>query len=46
MENDKIPGNDGFSKEFYEVFWDDIKNLLLASINGAFIMKELSSSQN
>ena len=45
MENDKTPGNDGKPKDFYEVFWDDIKNLLLASINDAFIIKELSASQ-
>ena len=25
MENDKTPGKDGLSKEFYEVFWDDVK---------------------
>ena len=49
MENDKIPGTDDYqnlSKEFYEVFWDDIKILLLASINDAFIKEELSTSQN
>ena len=23
--NDKTPGNGGLSKEFYEVFWDDVK---------------------
>ena len=37
MENDKTPGNDGLSKEFYEVFWDDVKIPLLASISDAFI---------
>ena len=25
MENNKTPGNDGLSKEFYEVFWNDVK---------------------
>ena len=28
MENDKSPGNDGLSKEFYETFWTDIKHFL------------------
>ena len=45
MENDKTPGNDGLSKEFYDVFWDDVKISLLASINDAFIKGELSISQ-
>ena len=40
MENDKKPGNDGLSKEFYKVFWDDVKRPLLASINDAFIKEE------
>ena len=25
MDNNKSPGNDGLSKEFYECFWDEIK---------------------
>ena len=46
MENDKTPGNDGLSKEFYEVFWDDVKIPLLASINEAFIKEQLSNKIN
>ena len=45
MENHKIPGNDGLSKECYEVLWYDIKIPLLTSINDAFIKEELSTSQ-
>ena len=25
IPNNKTPGNDGLSKEFYETFWEDIK---------------------
>ena len=45
MENNKSPGNDGLSKEFYECFWNEIKNPFLASIHKAFLNQELSSSQ-
>ena len=26
IDNNKSPGNDGLSKEFYECFWDEVKN--------------------
>ena len=26
MQNNKSPGNDGLTKEFYEMFWDEIKH--------------------
>ena len=45
MENNKTPGNDGLSKEFYEVFWNDVKIPLLASIDDVFMKEELSTSQ-
>ena len=45
MENDKSPGNDGLSKEFYEYFWNEIKNPFLSSIHRAFLNRELRSSQ-
>ena len=45
MENDKTPVNNGLSKEFYELFWDDVKIPLLASINEAFIKEQLSTTQ-
>lgn len=32
MENDKSPGNDGLTKEFYEAFWDDISQPLFLSL--------------
>ena len=45
MKNDKSPENDGITKEFYEFFWDDIKNSLSDSIKKSFISGELSTSQ-
>ena len=30
----KAPGSDGLTSEFYKTFWDDVKNMLLDSING------------
>ena len=32
MENDKTLDNDGFSKDFYEVLWDDVIIPLLTSL--------------
>ena len=45
MPNNKSPGNDGITKEFYEAFWDDLKTPLLLSVNKAFKVEELSTSQ-
>ena len=45
MENNKSPGNDVFSKEFYEFFWNEVKNPFLDSIHRAFLNQKLSSSQ-
>ena len=45
MENDKSPGNDGLTKEFYVTFWDDIKATFVSSLKQAKERKELSISQ-
>ena len=45
MKNDKPPGNDRITKEFYEFFWNDIKNSLSDSIKKSFLSGELSTSQ-
>ena len=44
MENDKSPGNDGLTKEFYVTFWDDIKATFISSLKQAKERKELSIS--
>ncbi len=45
MSNNKTPGNDGFTVEFYKYFWDDIKTLVLDSFNYAFEKGSLSVEQ-
>ena len=45
MSNNKSPGNDGLTKEFYEMFWEDLKKPLCVSITKAFHRGELSHSQ-
>ena len=45
MENNKSPGNDGLTKEFYIAFWTEIKNPFLASVQAASVKGELSTSQ-
>ena len=45
MPNNKSPGNDGLTKEFYGVFWDDLKTPLISSFKSAFVKGELSNSQ-
>jgi len=44
-KNNKTPGSDGFPCEFYKVFWQDIKNYLVKSINHGFTSGSLSITQ-
>ena len=36
MQNNKSPGSDGLTKEFYRAFWDIISNNVVNSFNYAF----------
>ena len=45
MPNNKSPGNDGLTKEFFLSLWDDIKDIYISSIRTAGINKEFSVSQ-
>ena len=45
MKNNKLPGNDGFPKEFYETFWASLAEPFLNSIKTSELWNELSSSQ-
>ena len=45
MEWNKTPGSDGLPAEFYKVFWNDISDLFLNSINYAYRCGQLSVTQ-
>ena len=44
-KNNKSPGNEEITKEFYDCIWDYIKNLLSNSIKKSFISVELPTFQ-
>lgn len=46
MGNNKTPGMDGFSKEFYMTFWLELSQLMVDCFNYSFNVGTLSSSQN
>ena len=45
MKNNKSPGSDGFTAEFFKFFWPDIGDFILRSINYGFSIGELSITQ-
>ena len=45
MDSNKTPGSDGLPAEFYKIFWNDIADFLLGSINYAYKTGLLSVSQ-
>ena len=45
FENDKSPGNDGLTKEFYCTFWDDINDTFMESLKESKQLKHLCLSQ-
>ena len=46
MSNNKSPGSDGLSVEFYKCLWDSVRSLVLDSLNEGFKQQELSDSQS
>ena len=42
MEPEKTPGSDGIPAEFYKIFWDDISEHLVTSINHAYQKEQFS----
>ena len=45
MKNDKCPGSDGFTAEFFKLFWIDIGHYIVRSINYSYNIKEMSNVQ-
>ena len=45
MLNDKSPGKDVVTKEFYETFWGDLKEIFVNSVREAKEIGHLSTSQ-
>ena len=45
MDTNKTPGSDGLPTEIYKIFWNDIADFLLGSINYAYKTGQLSVSQ-
>ena len=45
MKNNKTPGLDGFTSEFYQLFWNDVYIYLVRSLNTAGEVGRLSISQ-
>ena len=46
MKNQKSPGSDGITAEFYKIFWNDIKQFYVNSINYTYQCGELTELQN
>ena len=45
MQNNKSPGSDGLTCEFYKIFWNDIGNYLVDSLNQSFETGKLNPLQ-
>ena len=45
MNDNKSPGSDGFSTEFFKFFWIDLKSFVVNSINFGSLLGELSVTQ-
>ena len=43
--NNKSPGNDGLTKEFYQTFWQDVKDIFFNSSQESKQLKYLCTSQ-
>ena len=45
MKSNKSPGSDGFTAEFFKVFWKKMGNFVVRSINYAYTSGNLSVTQ-
>ena len=46
MKNNKSPGSDGITTEFYKIFWNDIKKFYINSLNHSYQCGALTELQN
>ena len=46
FNNNKSPGNDGLTKEFYQTFWQDVKDIFFNSLQESKRLKCLCTSQH
>ena len=42
MKHDKSPGSDGFTAEFFKVFWKDLGHFIVRSLNYGFTSGTMS----
>ena len=45
LKNNKSPGTDGLTVEFYRTFWEDVKTIFMNAIEKSYNEGELSTSQ-
>ena len=45
MENEKSPGSDGFTSEFFKFFWNNLGKFVFRSINYGYKTSQLSITQ-
>ena len=45
LKNNKTPGNDGLTAEFYNKIWPMLGTFLVDSLNAAYMYGQLSNSQ-
>ena len=45
MKNNKSPGSDGYTAEFFKFFWKDLSTIIVRAVNDAFFKKQLPISQ-
>lgn len=45
MKNNKSPGSDGFTSEFFKCFWKQLGTFVIRALNYGFLIDELSITQ-
>ena len=45
MKNNKSPGSDGITTEFYKIFWSKIKSYYVKSLNYSFEIEDMTVMQ-